>query len=500
MKRMLERRIVIWGAGAIQTDIEALFPQIKPDYYIMDQETDCVRISQEVLSKTYSYDKLKQEDKDKMFVIICVQDCVNAMNTLEQLGYEINVDYTGYQRILYDYSYSKFKERFTGKKIVVWGAGKTFSDYRKFLEDTSDGIEFLIDGTMGTTNDYFGYPLYEANEGLAKLSGQSIVVTSTYYQKILEQMDGYRPGENCLFVDTYRLLYEIEERFTTSYIFENRQQRKNKLLLVLAGYKETLWNEIFGRIKKYTPQDYDVCILSSGLYSERISSMCEENQWSYLSTKENKISVILNLGIHLHKNAEWITKMDEDIFLTRNALQVLENTCVLYEKNERYEVGFVTSLIPVNTYGYTRFLELYHMKEEYEKRFGKSKVTDGHHHTRIVNDSDVAKFLWGKPQSMGEYIDQINEIALQRPITYSVCPSRYSIGLIQFHKELWFDMGMFPDVGVTNMGADEECINFYCMMHGKVMLVAENTVTGHVGYKEQSGDMLNYYELNKGDR
>lgn len=90
------------------------------------------------------------------------------------------------------------------------------------------------------------------------------------------------------------------------YNYINRSKACKKLCIVLAGYKPFLYEDVFGRIRKYAPDDIDICIITSGLYSKVIDDMCSENGWSYLSTKENNVALVQNLAIDLHKHAEYI--------------------------------------------------------------------------------------------------------------------------------------------------------------------------------------------------
>ena len=46
------------------------------------------------------------------------------------------------------------------------------------------------------------------------------------------------------------------------YKFEDRRKNCKKLCMVLSGYKDFLWDSVFGRLKKFVPEDIDICILS----------------------------------------------------------------------------------------------------------------------------------------------------------------------------------------------------------------------------------------------
>lgn len=85
-----------------------------------------------------------------------------------------------------------------------------------------------------------------------------------YFETVTKERDGY---------------------INSKYIFENRSTHQRKLLYVLAGYKEWIWEDTLSRLKTFLPLDIDVCITSSGVYSEKLSEICDHNSWSYFSTE-----------------------------------------------------------------------------------------------------------------------------------------------------------------------------------------------------------------------
>ncbi|MBQ3451999.1 MAG: hypothetical protein IJG32_07020, partial [Selenomonadaceae bacterium] len=109
-------------------------------------------------------------------------------------------------------------------------------------------------------------------------------------------------------------------------IFIDRRKNSNYLLMILAGYKSFLYEDVFARVKAFTPKHFDVCVISSGLFDETLNKIAAENDWSYLSTIENNMPLIQNLTIMLHPQAKFIYKMDEDIFITEGVFDTLMKT------------------------------------------------------------------------------------------------------------------------------------------------------------------------------
>lgn len=283
---------------------------------------------------------------------------------------------------------------------------------------------------------------------------------------------------------------------TSRFKFENRMKNREKLLIILAGYKEFNYNIFFYRIKKFLPKDIEVCILSSGKYSDKLSKIAENNDWSYLSTKRNCVSLIQNTAINLFKNAKYIYKIDEDILVTNGFFETMFKTLQECKKNGDYNPGFVAPTIPINGFGHMLILKRFNLIDYYTKTFEKPKYAAGHDR-QIECNPKVAKFMWGDGGYLPN-IDKINETLSADEFSYTACPIRFSIGAILFERDLWKKMLMFDVEKGKCMGLDEKCICNYCMNNSKAIIVSKNTAVGHLSFGPQNEEMKEYY-LNNND-
>ena len=288
----------------------------------------------------------------------------------------------------------------------------------------------------------------------------------------------------------YRLATEVESQFI------DRRKYADKLCLILAGYKPHLYEDVFERIGRYIPEDIDVCIVSSGLYSTALAEIAEKNTWSYLSTKRNCVTLAQNAAILLYKDAKYIYKIDEDIFVTRGCFHMLWQTMMRVEAMEPYRVGFVAPLIPVNGYGHLRILKKLGLTGAYKEKFERPIYASSSE--RLIEKSgDAARFFWGE----GGYIpsiDQMNAQFSSEDFQYSVCPIRFSIGFILMRRDVWERMGMWkvlPDNPC--MGVDEEQLCSFCMTNSLAIIVSENTVVGHLSFGQQNDSMKEYYTAHR---
>lgn len=291
----------------------------------------------------------------------------------------------------------------------------------------------------------------------------------------------------------FKKVRKEKRRLTKKYVFEDRRKKNRYACLILAGYKEELWDNVFTRITAYVPEDIDVCIVSSGVYSKRLSEIAQKNCWSYVSTKANKITLALNMAISLMSEAEYIYKLDEDMFITKEFFESVRNKYFQIENEEKYVISFAAPLIPVNTYGYVRLLEIFHREEEWQKKFGTITYSNGlDHHCEILKDPESARFMWGECREFQD-IDLLSEKLAARSNAYSICPIRFSIGAIFFKRDYWNDMGMLDVSEGNNLGYDEYQMCTYGMDHGMVIAVDENCAVGHLAYGPQTKKMLEYY-------
>ena len=293
-----------------------------------------------------------------------------------------------------------------------------------------------------------------------------------------------------LVVKTYKF-YKNVVSFSRRYVFEKRSNDCENLCVILAGYKEYTWDIIFDRINEFSNDNIDICILSSGLYSEKLSKIAKKYNWSYLSTKRNNVALIQNTAIKLFPNAKFIYKLDEDIFITKNFFDTMQETYEKVEKEGDYRVGFVAPIIPINGYSYVVLLNKLGLYDYYEEHFEKPRYYYGTD-AMIVNSPEVAKFMWGCNNKVPQ-IDDLDKQLHDLEFSYSASPIRFNIGAIYFPRELWEQMHYFKVDWTSGMGKDEHQISSHCIRWSRAIIIAENTCVGHLSFSQQNNEMENYF-------
>lgn len=276
--------------------------------------------------------------------------------------------------------------------------------------------------------------------------------------------------------------------------FDNRSGGRQKMCMILAGYKTFLFDAVFSRIEAYLPDDIDVCVVSSGLFSEELSSMCEKNNWSYLSTEENNVSLVQNIAIHLHPKAQYIFKIDEDIFITEDYFNRLFEA-YLRAKAGDYKPGVMAPLLLINGFTSLLIIDKLGLRKAYNDRFGAIKYETGAgDKTVIESDVNVAKYLWGEDGTVPS-IDEMNRLFYSQEKKEIPCPIRFSIGAILYERCVWEQMHYF-DVNRKDkymMGKDEIKICEYCMTNSRPIMVSENIIVGHFSFGMQTEGMKEFF-------
>lgn len=278
-------------------------------------------------------------------------------------------------------------------------------------------------------------------------------------------------------------------------VFEDRSKGKNKLCVILAGYKKFLMSDVFSRIEKEMLEDIDVCVVTSGKHDEEIANICKKNGWSYLSTKENHVGLVQNVAINHHPNAQYIFKLDEDIFITKDYFSRMLEAYKHAQKGD-YIPGVIAPLLPINGYGYVRILDKLALGGLFTERFGEIKIAASQNKLNTVmieTSPEIAKFFWGE----GDYVPDIDSIDRQfrdEVMQELPCCIRFSIGAILFKRELWEKMGMYEvDYSYDHMGADEVQLCEFCHIMSRPIMVSENIVVGHFSFGPQTEEMKEFY-------
>lgn len=383
------------------------------------------------------------------------------------------------------------KQKKLEQPIVLWGIGSQTKEVIGWLKQNGyqERLLFIADNFKCVFyQEYEGIPVRDP-DALNRLEPGSfcVILSINYAEDVWRQLGAYGVTE----IYNLRNLQEkmVRYRYEIPYHFTDRSRGKRYLCYILAGYEEALWEDTIGRIVAFQEKDFDYCLVSSGKYEERLEKIAEENGWSYLYTEQNQVCFVQNQVIELHPSAEYILKMDEDIFVGRGFFRQMIQGYHKIEEEGEYQIGFVVPVVPLNCCGYVTYLKLIDKLREYEVRFGRAYKN---RFSAIFSIAGTAGFLWDTMDSF----DQMAERFLANS-GYGILDCYYNIGCIMFSRKRWMMMGKWPEVpGESGMGRDEAYI---CQDNDKKdMAIYElyQVLAGHLAFGYQKKEMLEYYRRN----
>lgn len=296
------------------------------------------------------------------------------------------------------------------------------------------------------------------------------------------------------FVRRQLISIEDKRKYSSKYLVEGTIKGKNKMLYILAGYKPYLWEDVFTRIKLFQPEDMDVCIASSGKYCEELSTICKENDWVYISTELNHVCVASNIVIREFPKADYIFKLDEDIYVPKGYFEDLYNAYKKIEEKEPTEIGYICPTLPLGFYGMHDFLIETGSLESFEKSFGKHRVGGVFVNPYLRAGNGVDEYIW---TLIGNFDEKAKSYAA-KPFSYHACYSRSGIAAILFRRAFWNRLGGLKrgrGIGVGNFG-DEGQITTFCALNFQICYCVENILVGHFAFGGSEPNVIKFREKN----
>lgn len=281
-------------------------------------------------------------------------------------------------------------------------------------------------------------------------------------------------------------------KFHDRVTFDDRGTQSAVLITVLAGYKQDLWPLVMPRLKAAIAAvgGADVCFVSPGKRDEALAALCKTEGWSYLATSTNDVSLAQNVCFKLHDRAQWIVKLDEDMFLLPHTILDLVREYKRIKAEGRVDPGFVAPMIPLNGFCYRPMLRTLGLLEEYESRFGTAQLgTSG---LPIHTDPIVARWIWEKTAPLEDLAERLGAM----PTEDLLSPIQFSIGIIVFERAFWEKFSYFSVsrrkllAGMNTLGGDESHICASAMIHSRPIVVTSKTVAGHFSFGGQYAGMI----------
>lgn len=277
---------------------------------------------------------------------------------------------------------------------------------------------------------------------------------------------------------------------------------KNRILLLLAAYDYESLYIALESIDKTVCEDEDIVIVLNGKRGIR-SALVEETarDWAAKHPEHRHIVKPLSYGkepyyaltevideFPLLKKTEFICKIDDDLIpLKKGWLDDLQDTYV--EKEKEYgQIGFVTSLINNNAWGFNKLLDIFDKRDEYKSIMNFKSISG----TGNVKAGEVADGYCGTVWQYPYLAKWIHSWTLLKIVSFinktDSLPTEeidinthYSIGCLFFRRELWLKLkGLEKDTVF-----DELMIHLHCKNEKLKKIAVMNQPMGHLFYYNQ---------------
>jgi len=286
--------------------------------------------------------------------------------------------------------------------------------------------------------------------------------------------------------------YTDKMKYASKYKLEGTIQNKPKLCYVLSGYKPYLWEDVFQRIRLFQPDDLEVCIASSGKYCPELSELCKKNGWVYLSTKLNHICVLSNIVMREFSQADYIFKLDEDIYLPKGYFDDMTEAYDVIEKATPGSLGYICPSLPLGYYGMHDFLLRKNCLEEYSSKFGRHYLGGAALNPAFRQHVGIDAYIWEKIGVFDECAEEYKNLGF----SYEACATRCGIAAILFRRKFWDEMGGLKKLRGKGFGdcGDEGQITAYCALNFKMTYCVKSILVGHFAFGGAEPDVLRVKE------
>lgn len=290
----------------------------------------------------------------------------------------------------------------------------------------------------------------------------------------------------------------ITERVQASHLsdgynFEYRGSGASAVVVVLSGYKQPLWPWVFERLVAAVPEGADVCIMSAGKFEAELDEIAEKNNWSYLATKTNDVSLVQNVAIKLHPEAKQIIKVDEDVFLNPESLSRTLEYHLALKDDGVVDPGITVPMLNINGVCYRQMLDRLGLLGEYEERFGVAKgSTLG---IPATDSGEAAKWIWEKTTPL---LETQEKLAAKADDKIWMAGFQFSIGVMVWDRDFWEEIGYLPVkrhshwLKQSTLGYDEEFICRMAMFYSRPIVICQTAFAGHFSFGRQYADMLEF--------
>lgn len=214
--------------------------------------------------------------------------------------------------------------------------------------------------------------------------------------------------------------------------------KKKIPILLITHDRPYLLGKVLDRLIKFTNWDQFelwICSNASTESNQKVIS-AYSNKFPFINVfhqEVNQVALIQNTLIKKLKRDLYI-KLDDDILVTENWYKGFIN---VYERNSS-NISIGSVLIPINGFGWTIFLKIMDLENDFVLRFPNIELLQGCTEPAIWDNQDVNEYFWNKCLDLDSTANKF--MNFQKSYIDFEVPYRYSIGGIIYSHDFWQKM------------------------------------------------------------
>lgn len=170
------KKVIIWGTGKFQKDFQYIFDDIYPAYYVTE-DNNCLT------DNVFSAQKLLEEDRDDLLIIVCDFNWEQVRKRLEKWGFEHRKSFLFAEEI-FSILDSPPVLHLNDRKLAFWGVG---AELRYFQKNITLENEVYIDGNINKRDTFIDGKQVIYSGDIQDWNDYFIVITTMkYYPEISE--------------------------------------------------------------------------------------------------------------------------------------------------------------------------------------------------------------------------------------------------------------------------------------------------------------------------
>lgn len=187
--KLHNRKLIVYGKSRIQKDFEYIFSDLKPVYYIDNtvlEHTSMITSESNTMEReVYPLDRLKMENPEQIYIIICKWDTYHAAKCLEGYGLQERTHFCKAEDLLCLLD-KPLADQIGEKEVIVWGTGNSARElfaYYNRQDKPEFEVSFFIDNDAHKQGQTLMGKRIVAMDSIKDWSGYFVIIAIADYRR-----------------------------------------------------------------------------------------------------------------------------------------------------------------------------------------------------------------------------------------------------------------------------------------------------------------------------